>query len=111
MDSVSDSTILYLPNTTYASTSLIPLPTDIRNGMIAMGTLGLISTFTTSGLLLFITYRMVYWRKFYDHSLVKNQIFILLYNLLLADLQQAMSFLFSFHWIALNELIGPNSAW
>jgi hypothetical protein len=103
---ISNSTTL--ANSQYASTSLIPLPLSIRNGMIAMGTMGLLSTLATSGLLLFITYRMVYWRRFYDHSIAKNQVFILLYNLLLADFQQAASFLFPWRWIAINELVGPS---
>ena len=94
----------------YASSSLDPLPTDIRHGMIAMGFFGLLSSISTLGLILFLTYRMVAWRKYYDNPLATNQIFVLIYNLLLADFQQALSFLFSFHWVAQNKLVGPNSA-
>jgi len=97
--------------TSIAITSLVPLPSNIRNGMIAMGLFGVLSTISCVTLIVFITYRMVYWRKYYDHSIARNQIFILIYNLLLADFQQAMSFLISFHWIAEDKLVGPNGAW
>lgn len=93
---------------TTASSSLDPLPNNIRNGMIAMGLFGLISTILTLTLMVFITYRMIYWKRYYDHSIARNQIFILIYNLLLADFQQGLSFLISFHWVAQGKLVGPN---
>ncbi|CAL3970186.1 unnamed protein product [Diplocarpon coronariae] len=88
---------------------LDPLPLEIRNGMIAMGIFGLVSSVSTFGLLVFITYRMVFWRKYYDHSIASNQIFVLIYNLLLADFQQALSFIISFYWISQNKLEGPSN--
>lgn len=91
-----------------ASSSLDPLPKDIRNGMIAMGIVGLLSTISTLALFLFITYRMIYWKRFFNAPLARNQAFVLIYNLLLADLHQALSFLFSFWWISQNKLVGPN---
>lgn len=93
---------------TTASSSLDPLPNNIRNGMIAMGLFGLVSTILTLTLMVFITYRMIYWKRYYDHSIARNQIFILIYNLLLADFQQGLSFLMSFHWVAQGKLVGPN---
>ncbi|TVY44052.1 hypothetical protein LOCC1_G006134 [Lachnellula occidentalis] len=98
------------PQPVYSSTSFDPLPAGIRHGMAAMGTIGLISCATTLTLICFITYRMVYWRKFYEHPLATNQIFVLIYNLLIADFQQALSFLLSFHWIAKDKLVGPSTA-
>ncbi|KAH8669477.1 G protein-coupled glucose receptor regulating Gpa2-domain-containing protein, partial [Tricladium varicosporioides] len=86
-----------------------PLPAEVRNGMVAMGSVGLLSTISTLSLLVFITYRMIYWRRYYEHSIATNQIFILIYNLLLADFQQALSFLFAFYWIAQNKLVGPSN--
>ncbi|KAG0647198.1 hypothetical protein D0Z07_7177 [Hyphodiscus hymeniophilus] len=94
----------------FTSSSLDPLPNDIRHGMIAMGIIGLFSSVSTVALFSFITYRMVAWRKYYDHPIASNQIFVLIYNLLLADLQQALSFLFAFHWVAQNRLVGPTTA-
>ncbi|KAL2060702.1 hypothetical protein VTL71DRAFT_9343 [Oculimacula yallundae] len=91
-------------------TNLDPLPLDIRNGMIAMGVVGLISSASTLALMIFITYRMIFWRRYYKHPIATNQIFVLIYNLLLADFQQALSFLFSFYWISQNKLVGPSPA-
>ncbi|KAE9366923.1 hypothetical protein N431DRAFT_283099, partial [Stipitochalara longipes BDJ] len=90
--------------------SFDPLPDDIRRGMISMGFFGLVSSISTLSLLIFITYRMIYWRKYYDEPIAQNQIFILIYNLLLADFQQALSFLISFYWISQNKLVGPSIA-
>ena len=92
------------------SSSFDPLPDEIRRGMISMGILGLISSVSTLSLLIFITYRMVYWRRYYDVPIAKIQIFVLIYNLLLADFQQALSFLISFYWISQNKLVGPSPA-
>ena len=99
-------------NTTsgYTSSSLDPLPTDIRYGMIAMGIIGLFSSVSTFSLFIFITWRMISWRTYYDQPIAGNQIFVLIYNLLLADFQQALSFLFAFHWVAENRLVGPTTA-
>lgn len=94
----------------FTSSSLDPLPQDIRHGMIAMGIIGLFSSVSTISLFVFITYRMIAWRRFYDHPIASNQIFVLIYNLLLADFQQALSFLLAFHWVAQNRLVGPTSA-
>ncbi|KAH9210207.1 G protein-coupled glucose receptor regulating Gpa2-domain-containing protein [Leptodontidium sp. 2 PMI_412] len=91
-------------------TNLDPLPREIRDGMIAMGVFGLMSSASTLSLMLFITYRMVFWRRYYDHPIATNQIFVLIYNLLLADFQQALSFVFSFYWISKDKLVGPSPA-
>ncbi len=92
----------------YFETSLDPLPLEIRNGMIAMGTIGLLSAASTAGLLIFITHRMITWQRHYDHPIGKNQVFLLIYNLLLADLQQGIGFLLSFYWLSQDKLVGPS---
>ena len=92
--------------TGFTSSSLDPLPQDIRHGMIAMGIIGLFSSVSTFSLFIFITWRMISWRKYYDHPIASNQIFVLIYNLLIADFQQALSFLFAFHWVSENRLVG-----
>ena len=96
--------------TGFTSSSLDPLPQDIRHGMIAMGIIGLFSSVSTFSLFIFITWRMISWRKYYDHPIASNQIFVLIYNLLIADFQQALSFLFAFHWVSENRLVGPTNA-
>ena len=96
--------------TAFVSSSLDPLPDDIRHGMIAMGIIGLFSSVSTLSLIIFITWRMIAWRKYYDHPIAANQIFVLIYNLLLADFQQALSFLIAFHWLSEDKLVGPTNA-
>ncbi|KAK0102614.1 hypothetical protein ONS95_006223 [Cadophora gregata] len=91
-------------------TNLDPLPRQVRDGMISMGVFGLVSSASTLSLMIFITYRMIFWRRYYDHPIATNQIFVLIYNLLLADFQQALSFVFSFYWISQNKLVGPSPA-
>ncbi|CAG8953107.1 hypothetical protein HYFRA_00003304 [Hymenoscyphus fraxineus] len=76
--------------------------------MIALGVFGFISAVSTFSLILFLTYRMAYWRRYYEKPLTKNQVVLLLYNLLLADFQQSLSFCISFYWLAQNKLVGPS---
>jgi hypothetical protein len=89
--------------------SLDPLPSDLRNGMIAMGAVGLFSFISTISLLFFITIRMISWKKFYDKPIHQSQIFILIYNLVLADFQQALSFVIALHWSSQDKLVGPST--
>ncbi|KAI9051946.1 hypothetical protein LZ554_004201 [Drepanopeziza brunnea f. sp. 'monogermtubi'] len=88
------------------TTNLDPLPPGIRNGMIAMGIFGVLSTASTFALMAIITHRMIFWRRYFDRPIATNQTFVLIYNLLLADFQQALSFVISFHWLAQNKLVG-----
>jgi hypothetical protein len=39
-----------------------------------------------------------------------NQYVILIYNLLLADFQQAISFLFTIHWLRIGKIDSPSAA-
>lgn len=73
-----------------------------------MGIAGLLSAVSTLGLLLFITYRMIYWRRYYEQPMIKNQVFVLIYNLLLADFQQSIAFIISFYWLSHNKIVGPS---
>ncbi|EPQ65674.1 Bgt-3780 [Blumeria graminis f. sp. tritici] len=91
-----------------ADSSLVPLPESIRNGMIALGTCGLISLLCTVSFFLFFTYRMIYWEQISSNSAARIQVFLLIYNLFIADIIQASSFVTSFWWISQNKLIGPN---
>jgi hypothetical protein len=102
------ATIMSRDSSNLSDTSLNSLPSELRNGMIAMGLIGLLSFLSTFGLFLFITYRMIYWQRYYESPISSHQLFILIYNLLLADMQQALSFLMSFHWLYQNG-ITPSS--
>jgi len=96
------------PISNYAKTSQDPLTDVVRRGMVAMGIAGLISTVSTLVLLMFIMYRMVFWRRYYEQPIARNQVLVLIYNLLIADLQQAIAFVISFYWLWHNKLVGPH---
>ncbi|KMU91569.1 hypothetical protein CIHG_09379 [Coccidioides immitis H538.4] len=81
-----------------------PLPVSHRRGLIAVGVTSLLSAISTVGLFLFITYRLVFWRKQHPNYIGFNQYIILIYNLLIADFQEALGFLLSIEWIARNHI-------
>ncbi|KAK2746845.1 hypothetical protein FQN57_002887 [Myotisia sp. PD_48] len=84
--------------------AISPLPPAHRNGLIAVGVASLLSAITTVGLFIFITYRLIFWRKYHTTYIGYNQYIILIYNLLLADLQVALGFLLSLHWVAVDSI-------
>ncbi|KAG9832685.1 hypothetical protein KCU77_g12747, partial [Aureobasidium melanogenum] len=90
--------------------SLSPLGPVLKGGLMAPGLLGLLSVITTLGLLGFIVYRFSTWRRHYRTYVGYNQYVVLCMNLLIADFIQAVSFLFSFHWIRKNGIFAPTSA-
>lgn len=75
-----------------------------RPGVLAMATIGLISFISTLSLLLFLTYRFIFWRRYYRRPLAENQYVLLIYNLLLADIQQSTAFMISYYWIANDKV-------
>ncbi|KAH0543040.1 hypothetical protein FGG08_002648 [Glutinoglossum americanum] len=81
-----------------------PLTPELRTGLITIATLALASFLSTFGLLTFLTYRMVKWRQSGRSKGAYNQCVILIYNLLLADLQQSIAFLLNFHWVRLGAV-------
>ena len=78
------------------------LDETIRRGLIPVSVFALFSVISTTALLLWITYRLV-WRHDY-----RSQYVILIYNLLLGDLQQSLSFLISIHWLNLGRIDSPS---
>lgn len=93
-----------------ASSSLDPLPYSTRNGMIVLGICGLLSLLSTVSFFLILTYRMIFWRRYSEHPLARTQVFMLIYNLFIADIFQALSFIISFWWVSKDKLVGPNMA-
>ena len=68
------------------------------------------SLVSVTALLAFITQRMISWRKHYKQYVGYNQYVILIYNLLLADLQQSVAFSISFHWLKIDKILAPTGA-
>lgn len=77
-----------------------PLEGSDRSLFIAMGVIAIFSLGSTLSLLSFLTYRFIYWQRYYKSSLSQNQYVVLIYNLLLVDLQQAIAFLISLYWVS-----------
>lgn len=87
--------------------SLDPLTPIYKHGLIAVALTAMLSLVSVTALLVFITYRMISWRKFYKQYVGYNQYIVLIYNLLLADLQQAIAFAISFHWLRIGKIVAP----
>lgn len=85
-------------------TVIDPLSQEHREGLVAVVVTSFLSSITSAALLVFITYRFIFWRKYYRTRLVYNQYIVLIYNLLLADFQEALGFLLSIQWVATKRL-------
>lgn len=87
-----------------------PLPSAQRKGLIAVSVMAILSFIATLVLILFITYRLVFWRSNYARYIGYNQYIVLIYNLVLADLQQSLAFLICIKWIAEDKIQGSSAA-
>ncbi|KAJ5096999.1 Glucose receptor Git3 N-terminal [Penicillium angulare] len=81
-----------------------PLPEVQRKGLIAVAIMAFLSFVATGTLLLFITYRLIFWRGSYTRYIGYNQYIILIYNLVLADFQQSLAFLICLKWIVSDKI-------
>lgn len=89
--------------------SLDPLTPVLEEGLIPVSLFAMMSLISVTALLIFITQRMISWRKHYKEYVGYNQYVILIYNLLLADLQQAIAFSMTFHWLKLGKILAPTA--
>jgi hypothetical protein len=101
--STLDSRYFAFPN------SLDPLPLVYRHGLIPVALCAMMSLISVTALLVFITHRLVSWRRHYKEYVGYNQYVILIYNLLLADLQQSIAFSISFHWLRIGKILAPTA--
>ncbi|KAH8703972.1 G protein-coupled glucose receptor regulating Gpa2-domain-containing protein [Talaromyces proteolyticus] len=74
-----------------------------KGRFLGVGLIACMSAIATSGLLSFLTYRMIYWNRYYKRPLAENQYVVLIYNLLLADVQQAVGFLICLVWVSAGK--------
>jgi hypothetical protein len=81
-----------------------PLPDVQRHGLLAVGIVAITSATMTLSLLCFITYRLVFWKRYGSTYVGYNQNIVLIYNLLLADLIQAVGFGLALVWSAQNAI-------
>src|SRR5947208_1104790 len=85
-------------------------PPLFQRGLPAIGTFALASVIATCTLFAFISYLLITWRRHYRTFLGRNQYLVLVYNLALADLMQALSYTISFYWLQRGE-IDSKSNW
>jgi hypothetical protein len=105
-----DDAVLYTRQDGVSSKANIdPLPDYHRRGLIVISTLALLSAVATFSMLMFITFRLIFWRSFSKQYPGYNQYIVLIYNLLIADFQQAMAFLLNIFWIARNRIHSPSA--
>ncbi|KAL5336048.1 G protein-coupled glucose receptor regulating Gpa2-domain-containing protein [Aspergillus crustosus] len=102
--------VAYTDGSTAAGHSIDPLPEDHRRGLIAVFVMAILSTVATLLLIGFITYRLVFWRSNYSRYIGYNQYIILIYNLVIADIQQSLAFLICAKWYAENKVQASTAA-
>lgn len=78
-----------------------PLPPHIHPWLRAVVVLGFISFFASISLLFLLAYKLVIWKIKSKRS---NQFVILIFNLLWADIQQALAFLLNVEWLRLGSV-------
>jgi len=86
---------------------LDPMTPVYETGLIPIALLAMMSLLSVTALLGFITHRLISWRRHYRQYVGYNQYVILIYNLLLADLQQSIAFSISFHWLRIGKILAP----
>jgi hypothetical protein len=94
------------------STTLEPLPPVLRHGLVAVAFFGILSLISSLGLFTFLTYRLCVW--YYRGQLRDgaNQFLLLIYNLVLADIQQAMAFALTSVYLATDKIeAGTATCW
>ncbi|KAK5937343.1 hypothetical protein PMZ80_010350 [Knufia obscura] len=94
------------------SSTLDPLPPALKRGLPAVAFFGLLSLATSTFLFLFLTVRLLQWWRKGQLRQGANQFFILIYNLLLADIQQATAFALTTVWVAKNKIeVDTSTCW
>lgn len=91
-------------NSPYGAWVIDPIPSLQRKGLIAVSALALLSMISTVCLLSFLSYRFIFWQKYYRRNIGRNQYVVLIFNLALADFLQSIGFIVSLRWIYTNSL-------
>jgi hypothetical protein len=117
INTMPSSTSSLVPQATRGPNGYFPYPYssdtlvgDLRTTLLPVAIMALASFVSTVGLTCFITHRMIFWRKYYRTYPGYNQYLLLIFNLILADCQQSIAFLISFHWIAKKGILAPTAA-
>ncbi|KAK4495310.1 hypothetical protein PRZ48_013641 [Zasmidium cellare] len=88
--------------------TLSPIPNDLHHGLTAVTILALLSLVTSSALFLHLSCRLL---RRTSHA-PANQFIILIFNLVLADIQQSVAFVLNAAWITTNSVdVGSATCW
>jgi len=94
------------------SGTLEGLPQELYRGLIAVSFFGLLSFICSSTLFIFLTWKIVSWRLKSGRQMPINQFLFLIYNLLFADIQQALAFLLNISHLRQNAIVvGDTTCW
>jgi len=94
------------------SRTLEGLPRVLSRGLVAVSFFGLLSFLSSAALFLFLTWKIVRWRLKSDGQTPINQFLFLIYNLLFADIQQALAFLLNISHLRQNSIVvGDTTCW
>ena len=95
-----------------ASSTLDPLPSVLKHGLIAVSLLGLLSSISSSTLLIYLTYKLIRWRLRGQARKGYNQFVLLIYNLVLADVQQSIAFSLTARWLVDDKInVKTSTCW
>jgi hypothetical protein len=89
---------------TLDASTLDPLPPVLKRGLMAVSFLGFLSFVSSSTLLFYLTHKLIKWRLRGQACKGYNQFLLLIYNLLIADIQQALAFLLTVRWLADDKI-------
>lgn len=93
-----------LSRTNLSQYDVSPLPGVARKGLIAIIVIACLSAITTSALLIFIAYRLIFHRSHSSRYLGYNQYIILIYQLIFADLQHSLGYLIFVKWLVEDKI-------
>jgi G protein-coupled glucose receptor regulating Gpa2 len=92
------------------SASLSPLPAELQRGLIAVAFFGFLSLIASVTLFVILTYRIVSWRR--KSNRPTSQFVLLIYNLVIADIQQSISFMLAVVWLSKDGIeVGTPTCW
>lgn len=89
------------------ATTLSPLPHYLHKGLIIISSLSFLSFVCSTALFVYLTFRFVSWtlgRRNKRSTHQTNQFLVLIYNLLLADIQQSLAFLLNISAVVQNAI-------
>jgi hypothetical protein len=97
------------PDYSLNSASLSPLPLTLHKGLVAVTVFGFLSFFAAVALFSVLTWQIIKWSR---KSKSTSQFVVLIYNLLLADIQQSVAFVLNSRWLVRNGIeVGTGYCW